>query len=344
MLAALLTVALSVAPSARAVEPEETTATAEASQGWRIGDSGFWVGGYVNNVLALPDGAPNSFTLTDVGVLLRYDLTPRITLFNETDLEDSLSWVDGDGVTVGTRVLLLERLYMDWQPRPDVTLRLGKFLTPFGLWNVVRRAPLTWTVEAPLISEGFFPERITGAGAGFQTTVQEWTVDATGYGQSTHELYRGASDTTASAAGGGRISAGHTFGRFYLEVGSSGVGFDNSDNQRWQYAVGSDFACTGLGNYLQAEFTYGWTTGLPDQWGLYVQDALPLPVPFIDELWGVARYEHFEPMRGPTLNGAVLGLAWRPLPWLFLKADYQLSNVESDDFDRGFLGGIVVFF
>jgi len=345
VLAALLVLLVTVAslpPSTWGEEPEEPSVAAESSQGWRIGNSGLWVGGYVNNVLTLPEHGPDSFTLTDVGLLLRYDVTPSITFFNETDLEDSLSWEEGNGVVVGTRVLLLERLYVDWQPRPDITLRLGKFLTPFGLWNVVRRAPLTWTVEAPLISEGFFPEHITGAAAGFQTTLREWTIDATGYGQATDELYRGASDTTASSAGGGRVSAGHTFGPFYFELGSSGIGFDNSDNNRTQYSVGGDFALTGLGNYLQGEVTYGWTTGRPDQWGLYLQDALP--VPFIKNLWAVARYEHFVPINAPQLNGAVLGVAWRPLPWLFLKVNYQVADTESDDFDRGLLAGVVIFF
>src|SRR6185295_6017351 len=141
--------------------------------------------GYVNNTLALPDGAPNGFSLADVGLLLRYDVTPTISLFNETDLEESLIWEQGSGVTVGTRVLLLERLYADWQPRPDVTLRLGKFLTPFGLWNVIRRAPLTWTIESPLIAETIFPDHITGAAVGHQNTLGGWTFDATAYGQAT---------------------------------------------------------------------------------------------------------------------------------------------------------------
>jgi len=337
----LLTVAV-VAPAARAAESEAVPASEEGWLGWQVGDSGLWVGGYLNNTLAVPDGAPDLFSLADVGLLLRYNLTPTISLFNETDLDDSLIWEQGSGVRVGSRVLLLERLYADWQPRPDLTLRLGKFLTPFGLWNVVRRAPLTWTVESPPITESIFPDHITGAAVGFQTTLRGWTLDATGYGQATNELYSGASDITATAAGGGRISGGRVFGSAYLEFGASGVAFVNESTDHWQDGFGADFACTGWGNYLQAEIAYGrqLSGGAPTQWGLYVQDAIPI----VEGLWGVLRFDHFDGAEGGAVSGQLLGLTWRPLPWLVLKADYQFANHVNDDLDRGFIASVVLFF
>jgi hypothetical protein len=319
-----------------------STGSDEAAQGWQLGNSGLWVGGYINNTFELQEGGPDSVTLSDVGLLLRYQVTPTVSLFNETDLDESLVWQQGAGVQLGSRVLLLERLYADWQPRPDVTLRLGKFLTPFGLWNVVRRAPLTWTVDSPLIAESIFPEHITGVAVGFQTTQKGWTIDSTAYGQATDELYPGASDTVPSAAGGGRMSAGQSFGPAYLEVGASGVAFDNENTGHWQEGFGTDFACTAWGNYLQAEFAYGrqLTGGSDKQLGAYAQDAFPV----VDGLWGVLRFEYFDPDAGGAVNGQLLGLAWRPLPWLFLKANYQFVNRSYVNLDRGFLAAVVMFF
>ena len=301
------------------------------------------MGGYINGTLNLPEGGPDSLTLSDLGLLLRYQVTPTISLFNETDLDESLFWEEGKGVQRGSRVLLLERLYAEWQPRPELTLRLGKVLTPFGLWNVVRRAPLTWTVQAPLIADSLFPDHITGAEIGFQTTPGAWTIDATAYGQATNELYPGASDTVATAAGGGRTSGGRSFGSFYLEVGASAVAFANDNNeQHWQDGFGADFACTGLGNFLQAEFAYGhqFTGASVTQLGAYLQDAFPI----VHGLWGVARLEYFDPAAGGAVNGQLLGLAWRPLSWMFLKADYQFVNRSYVDLDRGFSTAVVLFF
>jgi hypothetical protein len=335
--------ALAVAWPAAAAPDAETAAASEGlSSGWELGDSGLWVGGYLTNTLSLLEDGPDSLALSDVGLLLRYQLTPTVSLFNETDLDDSLVWESGHGVQVGSRVLLLERLYADWQPMPDLTLRLGKFLTPFGLWNVVRRAPLTWTIESPLIADTIFPDHITGAAVGLQNTLGGWTFDATAYGQATDELVPGASDTVPKYAGGGRLSAGRDVGPAYLDLGASGVAFQNEATEKWQDGFGTDFACTAWGNYLQAEFAYGrqLTAGADPQLGFYVQDALPITT----GLWGVVRIDYLDPANGGALNGQLVGLAWRPLPWLFLKANYQFGNRSSDDLDRGFMAAVVAFF
>ena len=348
--AALLALALLwPAPAARGAdvtEPVPASESGELSSGIELGDSGLWVGGYLTNTLSLLEDSPDSLALSDVGLLVRYQLTPTVSLFNETDLDDSLTWESGKGVEVGSRVLLLERLYADWQPRPDVTLRLGKFLTPFGLWNVVRRAPLTWTIEAPLIAESIFPDHITGAAVGHQNTLGGWTFDATAYGQATDELVPGASDTVPKYAGGGRLSGGRDIGPVYLEVGASGVGFENAATDKWQDGFGTDFACSAFGNFFQAEFSYGrqLTGGADPQLGFYVQDAVPLPFPFTKTLWGVVRIDYLDPDEGPVVNGQLVGLAYRPLPWLFLKADYQFGNRSTDDLDRGFMAAVVAFF
>jgi hypothetical protein len=345
-LLALWLTSVEAAAPAVAAEPEPASEVGEVSSGVELGDSGLWVGGYLTNTLSLLEDAPDALTLTDVGLLLRYQLTPTVSLFNETDLDDSVTWESGHGVEVGSRVLLLERLYADWQPRPDVTLRLGKFLTPFGLWNVVRRAPLTWTIESPLIAETIFPDHITGAAIGHQNTLGGWTFDATAYGQATDELVPGASDTVPRYAGGGRLSGGRDIGPAYLEFGASGVGFENEATDKWQDGFGTDFACTGWGNFLQAEFAYGrqLTAGADPQLGFYVQDAVPLPFPFTKTLWGVVRIDYLDPDKGPVVNGQLVGLTYRPLPWLVLKADYQFGNRSTDDLDRGFMAAVVAFF
>jgi hypothetical protein len=303
------------------------------------------VGGYLTNTLSLLEDSPDSLALSDVGLLLRYQLTPTVSLFNETDLDDSIVWESGEGVQVGSRVLLLERLYADWQPRPDVTLRLGKFLTPFGLWNVVRRAPLTWTIESPLIAESIFPDHITGAAVGHQNTLGGWTFDATAYGQATDELVPGASDTVPVRRRRA-TQRRRDIGPVYLEVGASGVGFENAATDKWQDGFGTDFACSAFGNFFQAEFSYGrqLTAGADPQLGFALQDAVPLPFPFTKTLWGVVRIDYLDPDEGPVVNGQLVGLAYRPLPWLFLKANYQFGNRSTDDLDRGFMAAVVAFF
>ena len=71
-----------------------------------------------------------------------------------------------------------------------------------------------------------------------------------------------------------------------------------------------------------------------------IQDAFPL----IRHLYGVVRYEQFDSPTGLRLDAELVGLFWRPVPFLILKADYQFANRSLGDFQRGFLGSLTLFF
>ena len=84
-----------------------------------------------------------------------------------------------ESIARGDAVGWFERLYAEALLTPTLSLRLGEFYTPYGLWNVVRRAPLTWTSDRPSITEDVFPQHATGVSLLYQTTWQGWSVDAT---------------------------------------------------------------------------------------------------------------------------------------------------------------------
>src|SRR5262245_43729501 len=315
--------------------------------GYRVGQTGLWLGGYATVEGEVPQSGPARIELGDLGLLARYELTPQLAFFNETDLEDTVSLVEHDGIERGSKVILLERLYLDWAPTPELTLRFGKFLTPFGIWNVIRRAPLTWTVDRPVATQNAFPDHTTGLSLIYQTTRRGWSLDATAYGQAQDELVRGASDISATAVGGGRAVAGHTLGPAYLALGVSGLAFDNKDTQRWEDAYGADADLTIWGNHLTGEFAYSHLRQphASREWSFYVQDVVPLYGP----LYGVLRLEHVEPRRGRAVNGQLIGLAWRPFPHIVIKTDYQFADHEGDptakgDLERGSLASLTVFF
>src|SRR5262249_9907470 len=56
----------------------------------------------------------------------------------------------------------LERLYADVYLVDAATLRLGKFLTPVGRWNLIHADPLVWTTSRPLITSQPFATDTTG--------------------------------------------------------------------------------------------------------------------------------------------------------------------------------------
>jgi hypothetical protein len=329
------------------VDPGAALATEGGGGGYHLAHTGLWLGGYATLEGSVLESAPASLGLGDIGLLIRYDVTPRLTFFNELDLDDTVTWVEHDGLERGSRILLLERLYLDWAATPELTFRVGKFLTPFGIWNVIRRAPLTWTVDRPVATQSAFPEHITGAGLTYQTTRHGWTVDATAYGQAQDELVRGATDISASAAAGGRVAAGRSLGPAYAAWGFSVTGFRNRDTGRWEDSYGTDFDVTVARNHLTGELAYSHLreAHASRDWGLYVQDVVPL----YGALYGVLRYEHTAPRSGPAVNGELVGLAWRIHPHVILKCDYQFADHDGSAgagsaLERGFVGGVTFVF
>jgi hypothetical protein len=334
-------------PAADDTAPDRDVHLDGGSAGYRVGDSGLWLGGYATVNVEVPRSSPASADIGDLGILVRYELTPRLSFFNETDLEDTVSLVEGSGVESGSQVLLLERLYVDWLATGDLTVRVGKFLTPFGIWNVIRRAPLTWTVDRPVATQEAFPDHITGLSLMYQTTRRGWSFDALAYGQPQDELVVGASDISATGAGGGRVVAAHTIGRAYATLGASTIAFENRDTGRWEDSYGADLDLTLPGNHVIGEFAYTRhpEPGTPHEWSLYVQDVVPI----YRTLYGVFRFEHIDPADHRSVNGPLIGLAWRALPHVILKADYQFVDHEGTPeqrsaLERGFFAGVTFFY
>src|SRR5262249_9284238 len=158
--------------------PESVTDAILSDEGFAGGYSfpgtGLWIGGDATIEASVPEDTHSSVKLDELSLLLRWEPLPRLAFFTEMKLDELVSFSPAEGVPRGDRVLSIERLYLDWAATPTLTVRAGKFLTPFGLWNLIRRTPLSWTVERPLVTERFFPEHTTGLQLLYQTTWQGW--------------------------------------------------------------------------------------------------------------------------------------------------------------------------
>src|SRR5262249_49126364 len=59
--------------------------------------------------------------------------------------------------------IIIERLQIDCDLFPGITLRGGQFLTPYGIWNVDHGTPTLIGIRRPyIIGEALFPERQVG--------------------------------------------------------------------------------------------------------------------------------------------------------------------------------------
>jgi len=59
--------------------------------------------------------------------------------------------------------IILQRVYLEWSLHRLAVLRLGQFLTPYGIWNVDHASPVYIPVQRPYAANSnYFPERQTG--------------------------------------------------------------------------------------------------------------------------------------------------------------------------------------
>src|SRR2546428_2265361 len=114
-------------------------------RGVRAGDTGLTLGGYVALDLTRDEGRPARFTFETLGLLFVWDPMPRLHLFSEFDV------VDQDEPGEPRRTFVTPRLYGDVAASDWLNLRVGKFLTPIGRWNLIYARPLVWTTSRPLL-------------------------------------------------------------------------------------------------------------------------------------------------------------------------------------------------
>ena len=312
-----------------------------SGEGYRLSGAGLWLAGDATVNAVVPEKGRPFATLEDVAVLVRADPTPRLSLFSEARLENTFTLESGHGFKTGSADLSIERLYADVLLTPHLTLRVGKMLTPFGLWNVIRRAPLSWTVERPPVTEQTFPEHATGLDVTYQTTWHGWSFDATGYGPAQDKLAFHPSNDTG-LLGGGRFATGHSLGPAFAALGLDGATFEDAPTGRWAQTYGTDLEIDVFGHQLTSEFAYERLRGprVSDQSGLYVQDAMPIA----SGLYAVMRFDFFRARRGPDETGGLLGVFWHPLPHLIVKLDYQFADRQTDNLNPGLLAAVSLFF
>ena len=331
------------APASGAMDASEMGAS-ESEEGGLLLPSGPWVAGDVTARTTVPQHGPAVFEVDDASLLARWEPGARLALFTELRLEDLVKVVEGEGTSTGSADVVLERAYAEVLVTASLTARLGKVFTPFGLWNVIRRAPLTWTVERPAATEEMFPEHATGLSLTHQTTWRGWSLDATTYGPIQDEVAFRHSEERGWLVGG-RVAAGRGVGTFFGSIGLNAAAFRGWDESPWTTATGVDAELGIAGHQITGELTFripgdgGRTTH-----GLYVQDVIPLaPLGALArDLYGVLRLEYFQPRRGGAAVGQLLGLFWRPLPRLVLRADYLFSTRTLERLDPGFFGSVSV--
>lgn len=115
--------------------------------------------------------------------------------------------------------VVLERAYIQYRHNDLLQLRLGQFLTPFGIWNVDHGAPTLIAMALPVFMvQLLFPRTLIGIEALGNTQVGNWDLGYVAHVSNGRTLYQ--HDPTNDKAFGGRIY-GRTSRPYRIQLGAS---------------------------------------------------------------------------------------------------------------------------
>lgn len=235
------------------------------------------------------DGEDSGFRLRHLSLFFTKEIQKEWKLFTEVEFEDAPrieSERSTDEVKSSQGTIFIEQMYIEYHPRLDWDLRLGRFLTPAGIWSIYHYPPYVPTQTAPIIYKVIFPEVSDGIQLRNSFSFKDSALDtqvylANGSGNS------GNGDRNESKGAGARVDADLLAGlstglSYYREEDNAGV-LRNSYGAHLLYARSAfrlqaeyqarsnapdsspDFVDSGW--YAQAEYDMGkWTLAARYDW------------------------------------------------------------------------------
>ena len=307
----------------------------ELGQGYPLPWLGLTAGGYATLRAGNLEGEPAKAVVKDLSLFLHADLGPRWHFFTELELGDPIAWTR-DGLTTSDAEFDIERLYVDHNLTPGATLRLGKFLTPVGRWNLIHADPLVWSVFRPLTTSAAFARHASGISLLGTLPLADSSLDYQVFADDSRALDIASAyeatyleapvtpnpDNVFDQGGGLRL----TYRAFddALQIGLSAARFTLIEAPGTKDLVGTDLFYTHAGLELTGEAVYRRGPGPNgDVWGGFAQLVVPLGHQFFAVLSG-ERYKAAGYAQATDI--AHLGLAYRPIPALTFKLESQESQ------------------
>jgi hypothetical protein len=306
------------------------------------------IGGYFKGAYEGPENQRDAVALDDLSLFITWTPHARLRFFTEIEPHD---WLNSrDGVRSFTDALNIERLFVDFLITDTSSIRLGKFLTPFGRWNVIHSAPLVWTTSHPVITDNLFlVPRANGLMLNHTRIVNDHNLDISLYLDNSANLEPKTFDNVTFDKAAGmhinyELSEEVQFGASYLAY-QNPADLDLPVHHLW----GADFLWQHQGYEVMLESLYhlreGGNKHLEEK-GLYLQGVAPLA----GKLFAVGRYEYFDTnaftafSSNNTSHIGVAGLAWRPYLPLVFKTEYRFGDNNKIVAPSGLFVSIAMFF
>lgn len=294
----------------------------QLGNGYAVGGTGWRIGGYASAELKIPRQLPWLIDVSDLSLFLSWDNGSRLHFFTELEAGELLSAGEHEWPSTKHTHFEFERFYLDTLVNNHLSIRLGKFLTPVGQWNLIHAAPLVWTTFRPVATENLFSTHATGMMLHGSLSMGERQMEYALYGDVSSDIDPHLSKNPFENAVGARlrylfddtINIGLSFANFVLKD------FPNNRHS----LVGLDIGWTYQALELTSEVVFRTSdnTQSSNNWQGFTQG-----VGHISQHWAlIGRYEFFQQPIEPMGQVGVFGIAYRPMPPLIWKLEYRLGE------------------
>ncbi len=302
-------------------------------------DGGFHLGGYSSASVIFHPGNEDEAALDELSLLVSWDNNSRWRLFSEIELEQPVTWREGESVHLQTRIDV-ERLYGEYSFSSLLNVRAGRFLTPVGRWNQIHAAPLVWTTVRPMATQQLFPLNIDGLmlhGA--------VALDHLGWGEHTLEYSAYVETVRDMEQDRDEAEYEHTRGARLVLTGEVDIGLslaqfeeDLRDHPRYRL-LGLDFVTAKNGWEASGEVYRRFEHGDAGHGG-YLQGVAPL----FAQWSALARFESLQHRNGDTTERWLIGAAWKPSQNDIVKLEYVTGDEETTYSPKGFMASYAILF
>lgn len=280
------------------------------------------VGGYITAVYERGENY-EEFSLDDIALLIYGRPLDRIRYFLELEIDNS--YVVLNGKEKVKKRIDFERIYVDFELSDALKVRIGRFITPVGLWNPIHINVLKWTTSDPLTATEFFPKFTTGLQM-FGDLPQDFSYSL--FLQSNKGISEDYNNFLTEKLAGGEIRKSFSES---LTVGVNAGWFDIKEPREEMAFLGLSALYRSSGIEISGEVMYAFEKEkyIPGRqlWSHRFSYYLQGVYRVLSGNYAVFRYGVFRD-RSDRKNYRILTLGWnyRPVYYIALKAEYQLRE------------------
>ncbi len=279
------------------------------------------VGGYVT-VSYEKSGLHESFELDDLALLIYGHPLERLKYFLELELDNLYSVKNGKKRF--KKRIDIERGYVEFILSEAFKLRVGRFITPVGLWNPIHINVLKWTTSDPLTATEFFPKFTTGLEV-FGNLPSDFSYSL--FAQNNRGISEGYNNFLTRKVIGGELRKELSEN---LRIGLNGGWFEIKEPKEELTFFGANILYKTIGLELSAELMYAIEKEkyLPEtRWSYRLSYYAQGVYRVFRGNYAVVRFGTFKD-KSDSKHYRILTLGWnfRPVYYTAFKVEYQLRR------------------